>query len=157
MPMTWERHPDTDAGVRVLRGVNDQISYLDYAKRAKLSLERAKEVLPNVRRILSHEKILFGVVRGIGLVRLGDSEKVKLPVRRMKQIHGQSKRIIRELDTIENFELLGQDERQQATTYRTIANAIRQQALVKYKAPQVSASATGAPVPNVAALLKKKG
>ncbi len=154
MPMIFERSPDTDAVIKSLRGCNNEISYRDLARQAGLSLQRAKAVLPSARRALrSDSGVLFGVVRGEGLRRLTDEEKVKKPEAFKKRIFRGAGRELRDLGTIADFGRLSKNDQHKVTTNRTILSIIRQQANVKIEEPAPTKFTTN-PTPNVSALLK---
>jgi hypothetical protein len=153
MAMIFERSPDTDAMIKVLRGCNDQISYQDMARQAGLSLHRAKSVLPSARRALrSDGGVLFGVIRGEGLKRLTDLEKVKKPEAFKKKVFRGAGREIKDLSTI-NFECLSKTDQHSVTTNRTVLNVLRQQAKVKPE-PATATAFTTNPAPNVDLLIK---
>lgn len=157
MQMIHERSPDTDAVVNALRGINDEVSYRDLAHRANLSLGRTKEVLASARRILVNENgILFGCMRGIGLKRMSDTDKVKKPASFRKRVFRGAGREIKHLATIADYENLTKSDQNIVSIERISLNAIRQQASVK---PQEKKVATApSPLPNIQNLvdLKKK-
>lgn len=125
MSLSFERSAATDAVIRVLRAVNGDITYADIATRAKLPLTVTKTALHSARRILRREKILFGTEIGIGLKRLGDTEKVQLSQTHRHRLGKASGRALKDLTTIENFEALSNVDQLQVTTNRTIFELIR--------------------------------
>lgn len=156
MPMTFERTSETDAVVMVLRGCNNEISYFDLAKQAGLSVYRAKQVLASARRILRAESgVLFGVIRGQGLRRLVDTDKVKKPEAFKKRVFRGSGRELKDLATISNFAGLSKADQHSVATNRTILNVLRQQAIVK---PEPPSTARYAPQPtaNISKLIASK-
>jgi hypothetical protein len=156
MALVFERSPDTDAAISVLRGINDEISYADAAKRAGLGTPRFKCVLASARRALRSEGILFGVIRGEGLRRLTDQDKVKKPEAFKKRVMRGAGRELKDLSTIADFGALGKTDQHSVTLNRTILNAMRQSASVK--PDKITPTASPQPMANVAVLasMKKK-
>lgn len=133
--LTFERSPDTDATITALRGINELTSYDTLAKRAGLRVHRLKAVLTSARRALRAEKMLFGIERGIGVRRMADLDKVKKSEDTKKRMSRTAKRGIKELETIEHFELLQPTDQLVVTTNRTIFHLTRQQLSVKAVPP----------------------
>jgi hypothetical protein len=154
MPLTFERSPDTDAVIVALRGCNDEISYADLARQAGLTLSRAKSVLPSARRAIRAETgVLFGVVRGEGLRRLTDADKVKKPEAFKKRVVRGAGRELKDLGTI-NVAGLQKSEQHSVTINRTVLNAMRQQAMVKPEPPKEKTAPQ--PMANIARLVASK-
>jgi len=155
MPLTFERSADTDAVIVALRGCNKEISYADLARQAGLALDRTKQVLASARRALRSESgILFGVIRGEGLRRLTDADKVKKPEAFKKRVFRGAGREIKDLATISDFGKLEKSDQHSVTTNRTILNVLRQQALVKPEPQKMNM--TPQPMANVAKLIPAK-
>lgn len=154
MALTFERSPDTDAVISVLRGINSEISYADAAKRAGLGVPRLKSVLPSARRALASEGILFGTITGEGLRRLSDQDKVKKPEAFKKRVMRGAGRELKHLGTISDFAALGKTEQHSVTTNRLLLNTIRQSAAVK--PDKIAPTASPKPMPNVALLTGSK-
>lgn len=142
MPYTFERSPDTDAVINILQGCNQEISYGELASRAGLSPERVKSILPTARTVLRKTGVLFGCIRGYGLNRLTDADKVKKPEAFKRRVVRGAGREIKDLTTISAFDKLSKV---------TILGAIRQSAAVKptREAPPMAS----APLPNAASLI----
>lgn len=153
MALNFERSPDTDAVVNVLRGCNSEISYTEAAKRAGLGLPRLKAVLPSARRSLASEGILFGVITGEGLKRLTDQDKVRKPEAFKRRVMRGAGRELKHLTTIADFGALSKTDQHSVTLNRTILNAMRQSAAVK---PDKIAPTTPLPLPNVTAIAAMK-
>jgi len=128
MAINTDRSPDTQAVVDVLRGVNGEILYKDLARRASLSLARTKSVLTNARRILQGDNILFGTMTGIGLKRLTDEDKVRLPRNDFKKLKRAARRARKKSETIDNFDQLSLVNQTQVTTDRYLFSLIEGQA-----------------------------
>jgi hypothetical protein len=152
--LNFERSPDTEAVIIALRGVNEEATYEGLAKQANLRLPRLKEVLPSARQILRREKILFGTITGVGVKRLADTDKVRKSEHNKKRMANAAKRGIKELDTIEHFELLIPIDQLTVTTNRTIFHLTRQQlkAMPKAEPPTTTTTESNA---NLAANLVK--
>lgn len=151
MEMNFERSPQTDAIVSILRQVNDDISYVDLALRSNLPVSRTKELLGSARRILRRQKIMFGTILGEGLKRLGDTDKVRKSEDNKKRMARAAGRAIRELDTIEAFERLSNSDQLIVTTNRTILNLTRGQLMTK---PTMPTTAPQAETPSTTNLLR---
>lgn len=151
MPYTFERSPDTDAVINILQGCNQEISYGELASRAGLSPERVKSILPTARTVLRKTGVLFGCIRGYGLNRLTDADKVKKPEAFKRRVVRGAGREIKDLTTISAFDKLSKVEQHNVTLNRTILGAIRQSAAVKptREAPPMAS----APLPNAASLI----
>jgi hypothetical protein len=154
MPMTFERSPDTDAVILALRGCNNEISYRDLARQSGLTLGRAKQVLGSARRALRSDKILFGIIRGEGLRRLTDSDKVKKPEAFKKRVFRGAGRELKDLSTIANFGALEKSEQNSCTINRTVLNVLRQQARVIPETPKSDIAPQ--PMANVSQLIKAR-
>lgn len=154
MALTFERSPDTDAVIIALRGCNDEISYKDLARQAGLTLMRTKSVLPSARRSIRAETgVLFGVVRGEGLRRLTDADKVKKPEAFKKRVVRGAGRELKDLGTI-NIEGLQKTDQHSVSINRTVLNAMRQQAMVKPEPPKEKMAPQ--PMANVAKLVASR-
>lgn len=154
MKGSFERHPDTQAVVDCLRGVNGEISYSEIAKTVKLTTGRLKSVLPSARRVLSKEKIMFGTIIGVGLRRLSDQDKVKKSETNKKRIGRSASRAFHELETVEHMELLPPREQVMATTNRTLFWVTRQQC--NAKPPKEAEKVTPAALPDVQKIISLK-
>src|SRR5262249_13947925 len=130
-PGTFQRNSDSDALRRVLRSVNNEISYEQMAKLSALSLEQAKKLQSQVRRSLVREGIVFETVFSVGLRRMTDSDKVRVPATFKRRVLRSANRTLKVLDTIAHPELLERAEQAQLQIDRTILNAIKQQAKMK--------------------------
>jgi len=151
--MTFERSADTAAVIAALRGCNNEVSYKDLAGQAGLTLLRAKQVLASARRALRTESgILFGVIRGEGLRRLTDADKVKKPEAFKKRVFRGAGREIKDLGTI-SYGNLSKTDQHSVTTNRTVLNVIRQQATVRPEPPRTAIATQ--PMANIAKLTQK--
>ena len=131
MAMNFERSPDTDAVINVLRGVNSEISYKDAAQRSGLGIVRLKQVLRSARNALRSDGIIFGTIIGEGLRRLTDTDKVRKPEAFKKRVMRGAGRELKDLATINDFGALSKTDQHSATLNRTILHALRQSAAVK--------------------------
>lgn len=155
MPLSFERSPDTDAVIIVLRGCNNEISYGDLARQAGLTMARTKSVLSSARRAIRSESgVLFGSIIGVGLKRLTDQDKVKKPEAFKKRVLRGAGREIKDLSTISAFDQLSKTDQHSVTTNRTVLNVLRQQAGVKPE-PQKPPMAPQ-PMANVSRLIASK-
>lgn len=159
--MTFERSPDTEAVINVLRGVNDEITYAQLARRTGLSVTRVKQVLPSARRILESDLIGFGVIRGEGLKRLAPGDKAVLTVDVLDRIGRASGRGLKRTE-LTDVDYNGMDKAAQHihTGNRTIINLMRNQAKTKAQPPKPEEpkpeepKPESAPLPNVSNLIE---
>lgn len=154
MAINFERSPDTDAVISVLRGCNSEISYSDLARRAGLAVARMKAVLRTARNALRTDGIIFGTVIGEGLRRLTDIDKVKKPEAFKKRVMRGAGRELKDLTTISDFGGLSKTDQHSVTTNRFILSTIRQSAAVK--PDKIVATASPQPMANVAVLTQMK-
>lgn len=144
----------TEAIVKVLRGVNQDISYGAIASAVGFPVTGATAALSSARRILeSRENIVFETVRGQGLIRLNDSGKVASTERHARTIGRTAKRGSKRLTTVENFAALKPNE-QLAATLRATQFEFTQQA-VSTKKPATKVS-NGPDIGSLLAALKKQ-
>lgn len=120
----FKRSQLTETVIGVLRGVNDEISYSELAKRAKVSVPDVKKVISSAKKVLMDEKILFESIVGYGLERLTDSGKILRSEKNKKRLKSGSKRSIKELNTIHNYNELSHDDQIKATINRTLFELI---------------------------------
>lgn len=139
MPLNFERSFLTETAVFILRGVNDEITYQGLAHRAGVTIERIKTVIPSARRILQNEKIIFGVITGVGLKRLGEADKARKTEVVKQKIARAAGRGEKEAAMID-MEKLPSSDQLMVTTNRTIFHAIRRHALVKADPPSTDTS-----------------
>lgn len=124
MKAMFERSPDTARVIEALRGVNDEISYRELAKRSELSERRLKECLASARRyILREDRATFGIIRGYGIRRLSNAEKVDDGEHDLKKIYRQSGRMNKKLLTTE-YGTLNKEQQHRLTTLRTCNSII---------------------------------
>ena len=157
MPLSFERSADTDAVIVALRGCNNEISYMDLARQAGLTLMRTKSVLRSARRALRSESgVLFGTIIGEGLRRLTVADKVKKPEAFKKRVFRGAGRELKDLASISDPEYNNLEKASQhsVTTNRTVLNILRQQALVKPEPPKEKMAPQ--PMANVAQLIQTK-
>lgn len=145
--INFTRTPETDAVVKVLHGVNGEISYQTLAMSAGLTIPRLKTLLGSARRILLKEKIAFGTIQSFGLRRLGDSDKVAKSEDDKKKMGRVAKRGIKNLASLEAFDRLEPREQLTVTTNRTIFSLTIDHSVTK---PKPQEQPTAAPETNKA-------
>lgn len=154
--LNFQRSSDTEAIATALRGVNSEISYLALANQAALTVDRLKSLLPSARRSLQRERILFGVITGVGLRRLGEMEKVELSTAAIRKTSRAAKRGVKILDTITNFEQLPPTQQVTASINRTCLHATIRECTVSVRAPTKTVAVTDSMIAdNVSRLVKK--
>jgi hypothetical protein len=110
----------------LLRGVNDEIAYERIEQDAGHPLAEIRGALSSARRALERdEKIVFATVKGVGLRRLTDGEKVRSTEKIKATIRRASKRGVKRLDTVTEFGKMSNADQLSATINRTIFEAVR--------------------------------
>lgn len=98
-PANFELSPDTEALIRVLYGVNDQISDEDLAKMSGLSMDRMRECDPSARQHLDKKyNILFGRVTNWGFKRIEGFGRTKTALKDLKSVNRKARRSKRRLE-----------------------------------------------------------
>jgi len=123
----FERSAETERLIDILRGVNDEISYANASRLAGFAIHGGTPALTSARRHLETQHgIVFDCVRGVGLRRLGDVEKVTSTARHARSIRRTAKRGTTRIGAIENFAALPLKEQLQATLRATQFEFARQ-------------------------------
>lgn len=147
--MFMDRSALTSKCIDILRGVNKEIEYTTLLRAMGVQSRReAAGALATARRVLQKDKICFLTMRGIGLRRLTDSEKVDSVEKNKRQVHNASKRGIRQLNAIAEPMKMSNMDQQKATIYRTIFEATR--TIVKSQPSTLKAAPL--PLPKIALL-----
>jgi len=120
----FKRSQLTESVIDLLKGVNDDVSYSELAKRAKVTVPDLKKVLPSARRILLDENILFEPITGYGLQRLTDEGKVGKSEKNKRRLRSGSKRSLKELSTITEYDKLSPADQIKTTINRTLFEII---------------------------------
>jgi len=144
MNPTFKRSADTDALMLALAGINNDVSYKLLAQQADLPVSRTKQLLPSARRALLRErKIVFGVLRGYGLKRLDESEKIDASDDVKKRIRRAAGRGLRVLGAFNFAEATSNRDRVRHSTNTTIMTLIRSQTTaLKEQQPEPKPQAT---------------
>ena len=144
----FEKSAATQSIFTILKGVNGEVSYEVIVAATGLPLDKLRGALTSARRALEREKIVFATVRGVGLRRLGDGEKVRSTERIKASIRRSSKRGIRRLDAVDDVTALAGPDQISATINRTLFETIR-----SHTSPaQTARKADGHALPDLAAL-----
>lgn len=136
--MRFKRSQLTDAVIVILRGVNDDISYSELAKRTKTTVPDVKRVLTSARRVLLNDKILFEPIIGFGLQRLTDSGKVLRSEKNKRRLKSGSRRSLKELETIFDYNQLTHDEQITVTLNRTLFELVQKEPEVEQPRKEIS-------------------
>ncbi len=148
----FERTATTLACVSLLRGVNGEITYTTICGQLKLPLETIRGSLSSARRALEKEHIAFGVIRGVGLYRLNDSETARSSSKFVRQINRTAGRGKRRLGAIADFDKLSNADQLEATLNRTLFETVRKHTRMGATAPKAEPAA----VPNLIAIVNRK-
>jgi hypothetical protein len=155
MSLTFDRSPDTNDVLEVLRGVNDEISYKDLAKKTSLTIARVKQVLPSARRMLfAQDGTLFGCIWGEGLKRMTDQDKARKPEAFKKRVFRGAGRELKHLESIE-ISRLSKADQHMTTTNRTILELMRREAQVRSEPPPPTQTAPK-PLPDMKRLVPRR-
>ncbi len=121
----WHMSEETIALIKVLAGVNQDISYADLSRAT--GYKTPSPALASARRHLeSQANVVFETVRGIGLRRASDDEKVKSTARHLRSISRTSRRGKKRLAAVEHFELLKPATQLEATLRATQFEFVQQ-------------------------------
>lgn len=132
----------TAALVKVLRGVNKDISYATLSRAVGFNITGGTPWLTSARRNLENtEGIVFAVIRGEGLRRLDDSGKVASTTKHARTIGRTARRGKKRLGTVENFTALPMKD-QLAATLRATQFEFAAQAVSTRKLPAPAQNAT---------------
>lgn len=145
--MFQDRSALTQKCIDVLRGINQQIEYPTLLRAIGVQ-KMPSGALASARRALEREQICFLTIRGFGLRRLSDSEKVASVEKHKRSIKNASKRGIRRLDAVSEFGKLPNIDQLSATISRTTFEAIRSH----MRKPSVQQKAAPLPLPQLAVL-----
>lgn len=157
-PLNLERSPDTEAVIRVLYGVNDEISDADLANQARLHIKRVREVDQSARRYLEkNHNIWFARVTRWGFKRVEGFNRTKGGLKDLKSINRKAKRTVTRLEGTNTAEFTHHEMHLHAAAGMA-ASVIKQQSYMKLnpEKPKDEFKPQAAPLPNVTDLLKRK-
>lgn len=135
-----------------LRIVNEHISYDRIAAITGRPVGDIRAAIASARRILERDKIVFAVVRGVGLRRINDNEIVQSTEQMKGTIRRASRRGLKRLEAISNVAALPPAEQMTAMLNRTIFEAVHQHA-ISPTTKSATAPAATPPVPDVKNLI----
>lgn len=112
----------------LLRSANGTVSYDRITEAAGKPLEEIRPTLINVRRYLERDEgIVFETVRGEGLRRLTDAEKVASAAKFSRSIHRTAGRGVQRINAVSDFAALTNEEQLSATIRRTMFEAVKRE------------------------------
>lgn len=150
----FERASTTKALIHLLKGVNGEIEYGVIEAAVGLQLARLRGPLNSARRALERDhKVVFATIRGFGLRRLSDGEKVKSTEAIKQRIRKASRRGLRRLDAVDNPALMLPSEQASATINRVLFEAIQAQTT----AVNDRVKAAPSPTPDLTVLTRPQG
>lgn len=110
----------------LLRGVNDEIAYTAITEHMDMDMAELRPLLYRVRRYMERDDgIVFETIRGLGLRRMDESEKVQSLTEFRRKIHVTAGRGIMRSATVYNPETLDNEEQMKLTIHRTIFESVR--------------------------------
>lgn len=121
----FEKSAMTQKLYDILRATNQDISYEALALAAGKPISAIRSALDSARRSLEKDKIVFSTVRGVGLRRLTDGEKVQSTEAIKASIRRTSKRGLKRLNSVSEFQRLSNADQLTATINKTMFEAIR--------------------------------
>ena len=124
----YQRSKLTEAICDLLRNANGPVSYKSICKVAGKPLEEIRQTLSNARRYLERDEgIVFATIKGEGLRRLSDSEKVQSAANFSRAIHRTAGRGLQRLDAVADVESLSNEDQMIATIRRTVFSAVKRE------------------------------
>lgn len=131
--MIYARSPLTDALYTALRNANGDVSYDALCAAAGgMALDDIRQSLAAARRYLERDEgIVYATIRGKGLRRLSDAEKVDSAEAFTRTIYRTAGRGSRRLDAVHDFSALPNEQQLAATLRRTVFETVRRETRVK--------------------------
>lgn len=112
----------------LLRQTNGTISYDAITKSVGADLEDIRPTLTNVRRYLERDEgIVFETVRGEGLRRLTDAEKVQSASRFTQRIHRTAGLGVQRIGAVSDFTALSNEDQMLATLRKTVFETVKRE------------------------------
>ena len=116
----------------LLRGVNGEVAYARIEEVAGKPLTEIRQTLINVRRYLERDEgIVFETVRGFGLRRLTDAEKVESVAGFSRRIRRTAIRGVMRCDAVTAPEALSNEDQMRLTLRRTVFQAVQREVAEK--------------------------
>lgn len=124
----FERSPKTLTILDALRGCNRDISWSAIAQAAGEPLAEIRQTIINARRYLERDEgIVFETIRGFGLRRLTDAEKVESAKTFRRKIRRTAVRGVTRIDAVRDMGALSNADQLAATIQRTIFQAVQRE------------------------------
>lgn len=127
----FERAHTTETVIAILKAVNGEVEYKAIEAATGISLEKLRGPIAGARKVLERDhNIVFTAVRGFGLRRLSDGEKVRSTEAIKQRIRRASKRGLSRLNAVDNHDLLLPSDQALATINRVLFEAVRVQTVM---------------------------
>lgn len=124
--LIFEQSEKTLACIKVLRGVNYEVSYDALSQVVGFPVVGSTPALQSARKHLEKfENIVFECIYSEGLRRLDDSSKVRSTARHARQISRTARRGMKRLATVDSFEKLSPSDQLAATLRNTQFQFVR--------------------------------
>lgn len=113
----------------LLRGANGEVTWAAMEAAAGKPLTEIRQTIINVRHYLERDEgIVFATVRGIGLRRLTDSEKVESATGFTRSIRRVAGRGVQRLNAVSDVTALSNSDQLALTIRKTVFDAVQRQA-----------------------------
>lgn len=126
--MQFSRSPLTERICNALRGCNDSISWQSLETAAGRPLDQVRGTILNARKYLERDEgIVFASVRGFGLRRLRDDEKIASAVHFKRKIRRTAIRGIVRIDAVRDMASLPNADQLAATLHSAVFRAVQRE------------------------------
>jgi hypothetical protein len=124
----FERSATTRQVCDALRSTNGDVSYARLCEVTGRGLDQLRPTIAAARRYLERDEgIVFATVRGEGLRRLTDPEKVESAKGFTRKIHRTAGRGITRIGTVSDFTALSNEDQMTATITQTVLQAVQRE------------------------------
>ena len=125
----FDKSQKTEAVMAALRSANRDVSWEQLSSAAGCSLPELRQTIVNARRYLERDEgIVFETVRGVGLRRLSDAEKIESAKGFTRKIHRTAIRGENRIGAVREMASLTNEEQLAATLQQTVFRAIKREA-----------------------------
>lgn len=125
----FDKSQKTEAVMAALRSANRDVSWEQLSGAAGCSLAELRQTIVNARRYLERDEgIVFETVRGVGLRRLSDAEKVESAKDFTRKIHRTAVRGENRIGAVHDMGKLSNEQQLAATLQQTVFRAIKREA-----------------------------
>lgn len=124
----FERSKTTEAICAALRGCNREITWAALEQVAGKPIDEIRQTVINARRYLERDEgIVFVTVRGVGLRRLTDAEKIASSAGFSRKIHRTAGRGVMRIGAVSDMASLPNEDQLAATLRLAVFNAVQRE------------------------------